>query len=145
MNRPKLALIILPILLIGPALWTVQSQDSTKTEKPGTQQEKSSEIKLAVDLVVLDALVMQQKTSRIVGNLKKEDFSLFEDGTKQQISYFSQDRLPLSVILIVDRAGCLEREGGCCVSGPSRRGVEHVFNPRAMSPNISGSSGFSGG
>src|SRR6185369_13745942 len=108
MKQSKLALILLPILLICPALWAVRSQDPPKPEKPAPQQEKSSEIKLAVDLVVLDALVMQQKTSRIVGNLKKEDFSLFEDGTKQQISYFSQDRLPLSVILIVDRAGCLD-------------------------------------
>ena len=108
MKNSKLALIFLPILLICPALWAVRSQDSPKSEKPNSSQEKSSEIKLGVDLVVLDALVMQQKTSRIVGNLKKEDFNLFEDGTKQQISYFSQDQLPLSVILIVDRAGCLD-------------------------------------
>jgi VWFA-related protein len=107
MKRPKLALVLLPILLICPALWAVRYQDKSKAEKPA-QQEKSPEIKLAVDLVILDALVMQQKTSRIIGNLKKEDFSLSEDGIKQQISYFSQDQLPLSVILIVDRAGCLD-------------------------------------
>jgi Ca-activated chloride channel family protein len=86
----------------------IRFQDPPKTDKPAQQQEKSPEIKLAVDLVVLDALVLQQKTSRIVGNLKQEDFSLSEDGVKQKISYFSQDQLPLSVILIVDRAGCLD-------------------------------------
>jgi len=110
MKSSRFALFLVPILLVGPALWVVrsQSQDSPKSEKPNTTQEKSSEIKLAVDVVILDALVMQQKTSRIVGNLKKEDFNLFEDGIKQQISYFGQDQLPLSVILIVDRAGCLD-------------------------------------
>jgi VWFA-related protein len=65
-------------------------------------------IRLNVDLVVLDAQVLQQKTGRVAGNLKKEDFVLAEDGVRQQISHFSQDTLPLSVILMVDRGGCLD-------------------------------------
>lgn len=65
-------------------------------------------VRLAVDLVVLDAQVFQQKTGRIVGTLKKEDFTLAEDGVKQQITHFSQDTLPLSVILLIDRGGCLD-------------------------------------
>ncbi|MCI0485978.1 MAG: VWA domain-containing protein [Blastocatellia bacterium] len=68
-------------------------------------------IKLGVDLVVLDAQVMQQKTSRVVGDLKKEDFVLLEDGVKQEITHFGQDSLPLSVILLVDRGGCLDPFG----------------------------------
>ena len=65
-------------------------------------------IRLNVDLVVLDAQVLQQKTGRVAGNLKKEDFVLAEDGVRQQITHFSQDTLPLSVILMVDRGGCLD-------------------------------------
>ena len=71
-------------------------------------QEKVDDVRLAVDLVVIDAQVYQQKTARIVGNLKKEDFVLSEDGAKQQITHFSQDTLPLSVILMVDRGSCLD-------------------------------------
>jgi len=95
-----LALICLPV-------WFALSQ----TQKDAKPQDKNSEIKLGVDLVVLDALVLQQKTGRIIGNLKKDDFTLYEDGIKQQISHFSQDKLPLSVILMVDRAGCLDAFG----------------------------------
>ena len=65
-------------------------------------------IHLAVDLVVLDAQVLQQKTGRVVGNLKKDDFVLAEDGVRQQVTHFSQDTLPLSVILLIDRGGCLD-------------------------------------
>src|SRR5438876_1626281 len=65
-------------------------------------------IRLAVDLVVLDAQVIQQKTGRIIGDLKKEDFVLTEDGVKQEITHFGQDTLPLSVILLIDRGGCLD-------------------------------------
>jgi VWFA-related protein len=70
--------------------------------------EAGDNLKLAVDLVVLDALVLQQKTGRVVGDLKKEDFALSEDGVKQQVTHFSQDTLPLSVILLIDRGGCLD-------------------------------------
>ncbi len=65
-------------------------------------------VKVDVDLVTVDALVLQKKTARVVGGLKKEDFVLFEDGTRQQITHFSQDSLPLSVLLLIDRGGCLD-------------------------------------
>ncbi len=92
------------------------SADSVKQEKVsgnegGDPQGEGEKIKLTVDLVVLDAQVMQQKTGRVVGDLKKEDFILQEDGVKQQITHFSQDALPLSVILLVDRGGCLDPFG----------------------------------
>jgi len=101
--------------------------DADAQNSPGAKQEKApdtsfdrpaevrreggDEIKLAVDLVILDAQVMQQKTGRIVGDLKKEDFVLLEDGIKQQITHFSQDTLPLSVIILIDRGGCLDPFG----------------------------------
>jgi VWFA-related protein len=56
-----------------------------------------------VDLVKIDALVLQKNTARIVGGLNKEDFLLSEDGIKQEITHFSQDQLPLSVIFAIDR------------------------------------------
>jgi len=65
-------------------------------------------VRLAVDLVVLDAQVIHQKTGRIAGNLKKEDFLVAEDGVRQQIAQFGQDTFPLSVILLIDRGGCLD-------------------------------------
>jgi len=65
-------------------------------------------VKVDVDLVTVDALVLQKNTARVVGGLKKEDFVLLEDGTKQEITHFSQDSLPLSVLLLIDRGGCLD-------------------------------------
>src|ERR1044071_9471221 len=60
-------------------------------------------IKVDVDLVKIDALVLQKKTARIVGGLNKEDFLLYEDGIKQEITLFSQDELPLSVVVAIYR------------------------------------------
>jgi Ca-activated chloride channel homolog len=74
-------------------------------------QPADDRIRLGVDLVVLDALVLQQRTSRPVGDLRKDDFNLYEEGVKQEISHFGRDTLPLSVILLVDRGGCLDPFG----------------------------------
>jgi len=68
-------------------------------------------VKVDVDLVTIDALVLQKDTARIFGGLKKEDFILYEDGAKQNITHFSQDSLPLSVLLLIDRGGCLDPFG----------------------------------
>ena len=44
------------------------------------------DVRLNVDLVLLDALVVEQKTNKVVASVKKEDFVLTEDGTKQGAS-----------------------------------------------------------
>jgi len=79
-----------------------------KETPPPATGDKTDAVNLAVDLVVLDAQVLQQKTGRIAGNLTKESFKLTEDGVKQTITHFSQDTLPLSVILLIDRGGCMD-------------------------------------
>src|SRR6185436_18274442 len=71
---------------------------------PTPTPESSTEVvKIDVDLVKIDALVLQKKTARIVGGLNKEDFLLYEDGIKQEITHFSQDQLPLSVLVAIYR------------------------------------------
>jgi VWFA-related protein len=83
----------------------------TQTRERIVGQTPGEVVKVDVDLVVLDALIMQKKTSRVVGGLKQENFILSEDGVKQQITNFSQDAYPLSVLLLVDRGGCLDPFG----------------------------------
>jgi Ca-activated chloride channel homolog len=64
-------------------------------------------VTVRTELVNVDVLARQRQTGRILGNLTQNDFSIYEDGVRQTISYFSQDRLPLSIVLLVDRAGCI--------------------------------------
>jgi VWFA-related protein len=75
---------------------------------PGRPEEV---VKVDVDLVTVDVLVLQKSTARVVGGLKKDDFVLLEDGAKQEITHFGQDSLPLSVLLLIDRGGCLDPFG----------------------------------
>ncbi len=82
-----------------------QNQNSSDTSTPATSAEV---VKVDVDLVKVDALVLEKKTARAVGGLKREDFLIYEDGTKQEITHFSKDSLPLSVLVVIDRGGCLD-------------------------------------
>lgn len=85
--------------------------DAAISARPGSDRTGVDVLKVDVDLVTIDALVLQKNTARVVGDLKKEDFVLAEDGTKQEITHFSQDSLPLSVLLLIDRGGCLDPFG----------------------------------
>ena len=58
--------------------------------------------RLDVRLVQVDAQVMNKKTRHVTPSLKREDFLVMEDGVPQKISSFSQDQLPLSVVILFD-------------------------------------------
>jgi Ca-activated chloride channel family protein len=59
-------------------------------------------IRVSTQFVVLDALVENKKTGQPIGSLEAKDFLLTEDGVPQKISYFTHDRLPLSVVFLFD-------------------------------------------
>jgi VWFA-related protein len=69
------------------------------------EKEPSEVIKVNTDLVVFDAQVIDKKSKRVIGDLTKDDFEISEKGVKQQISYFSRDELPLSILLLLDVSG----------------------------------------
>lgn len=59
-------------------------------------------VRVNTDLVVFDAQVIDKKSKRTIGDLTKEDFAITENGVTQEVSYFSRDELPLSIILLLD-------------------------------------------
>ena len=50
----------------------------------------------------VDAQVLSKKTRHAARELKQDDFEIYEDNVRQQVSSFSQDTLPLSVVLLFD-------------------------------------------
>ncbi|MGE0132476.1 MAG: VWA domain-containing protein [Blastocatellales bacterium] len=89
------------IVLLSAVLFSV-----CPAQNPSSQEVILQEpIKLSTDLVVLDVQVLNRKTGDIINGLKAADFELYEDGVKQEITHFSQDRLSLSVILLMDLSG----------------------------------------
>lgn len=112
----KLSLLLVTLLLVVAAflIHPVLPQTRERTVGPSRTEANikvADIIKTDVDLVTIDALVLQKNTARVVGGLKQGDFLISEDGTKQTITHFSQDTLPLSVLLLIDRGGCLDPFG----------------------------------
>lgn len=70
---------------------------------------QESTIKVDVDIVNILCSV-RTKSSGLVANLNKDDFSLFENGQKQEIKYFTRETdLPLTLGLLVDVSLSQER------------------------------------
>ena len=113
MNRcvPAVALLFLFAIFVLPALVVPQTRQRTVGPTRSGSEIKTETIKTDVDLVTVDALVLQKNTARVVGDLAKDDFVISEDGVPQTITHFSQSEMPLSVLLLIDRGGCLDPFG----------------------------------
>jgi VWFA-related protein len=105
---PLLLLLLLPYV---SSRISSQTRERTVNANDRPAAQPAEVVKVDVDLVRVDALVLQKKTARVVGNLKQTDFVILEDGTKQEVTHFSQDSLPLSVLLLIDRGGCIDPFG----------------------------------
>jgi VWFA-related protein len=58
--------------------------------------------RVTTSVAVVDAQVLDKKTGHAIHELKRDDFLVYEDDVRQQITTFSQDELPLSVVLLFD-------------------------------------------
>jgi Ca-activated chloride channel homolog len=91
-----------------------KAEDRKKISKPELEskspsappQRKGFTIGVNVDLVVIHATVVD-KNGYFVSGLKKESFSVFEDGVGQQITYFGQEDVPVSLGIVMDTSGSM--------------------------------------
>jgi VWFA-related protein len=59
-----------------------------------------------VELINVTASVTDDD-GRFVSNLTKADFTLYEDGTPQEITHFSNERVPVSLGILLDSSGSM--------------------------------------
>lgn len=57
--------------------------------------------------VLLNATIFDNGGKAVAG-LKREQFSIFENGVQQQISYFSAAETPFAAVLLIDTSGSME-------------------------------------
>ena len=55
-------------------------------------------------LITVPAIVMD-RNGRYIGNLRKEDFTIYENGVEQNLSYFMSIEKPFTVALMLDTSG----------------------------------------
>jgi Ca-activated chloride channel homolog len=65
--------------------------------------------KVAVNVLFEEVRVVDEH-GHPIGNLKAEDFRVFEDGAEQKITYFSHQEMPLAIALVVDNSSSISAE-----------------------------------
>ncbi len=96
---------LLTIAALFSALWTFVATPTGQE----TQDPQVFRFRTGVELINVTATVTDAN-GRFVSGLRKEDFRLFEDGQEQQITHFSNERVPVSLGLVVDTSGSMEGE-----------------------------------
>jgi len=76
---------------------------------PGARSQDQFSFHGGVELVNVTATVTDDD-GRFVSGLRKEDFTVFEDGEPQEVTYFSSDRVPVSLGLLLDASGSMTRD-----------------------------------
>ncbi len=74
-----------------------------------SQDQEGFRFKSGVDLVNVTATVTDED-GRFVSGLRREDFSVYEDGKLQDVSHFSNDRVPVSLGIVLDTSGSMTQE-----------------------------------
>lgn len=100
--RPLIGVFLLLALAISPAF----SMQDTQKPEPNSQDETPT-FRTGVDIV--NVFFTVKKGNTLVPNLKKEDFTISEDGQPQKIKYFAAEtNLPLTLGLLLDTSGSMQ-------------------------------------
>jgi Ca-activated chloride channel family protein len=107
----------LALVIVGSSQALAQSSQSNK-ERPRrvlpAENTPQDVIRIDTDLVPIDVVVTDAK-GRLVRNLKKEDFKLFEDGIEQPISSLNVETIegaprPVAIVFALDLSGSMTPE-----------------------------------
>ena len=59
-------------------------------------------IKLSTQVVNVDVTVIEKKTGRLISNLTKKNFTIYEDGVKQEVTNFLSGEGPMTAVLLIE-------------------------------------------
>jgi Ca-activated chloride channel family protein len=96
------AVALATFLLIALA-GNIQSQDSPPAQ---AQEPEPYKISVNVDLVVLHAAV-RNRNGGFASDLRQQDFTVYEDGVRQNIRLFRHEDIPVTVGLVIDHSGSM--------------------------------------
>ncbi len=99
------------VFFVAPALWLGMSAQTPQEASPATQEaappdnprlsEARAKITVNTNLVVLPVTV-KDSNGRLVPDLGKDEFRVFEDSVEQRIDVFTNEGFPLSMVILID-------------------------------------------
>ena len=116
--RTGAVLVFAIALIVGLPIRGLAQDDPAKQERPRRALPATTApqdvIKIDSDLVPVDVIATDAK-GRLVRNLKKEDFKLFEDGIERPIASFNVEKVegaprPAAIVFALDLSGSMSPE-----------------------------------
>ncbi len=119
-----------------PTPKTPEQLKAEEEERKRQEEEKNAVpgegvITVDTDIVNVDAVVLNKKTGQIITGLKKENFGVFEDGVRQNISSFATPEQPITVTLVLEYSKWSEVFGSAA-GGYFDPGVYETVRPVAQ-------------
>src|SRR5258708_11671979 len=107
-----------------------QKQEPLPPDVMGKPQD-AEKVSITTNLVNVDAVVYNKKTGQPALNLKKDNFAIFVDGIKKDITNFATPEAPITLTLVVEYSKLAEVLGYYGSNG-MERGQNDVIRPTAM-------------
>jgi VWFA-related protein len=92
------------------------------------QEQGGVSFKSGVDLISVTATVTDGE-GRFVSGLRKEDFTVYEDGQPQEITHFNNERVPVSLGIALDTSGSMTSDKMSAARAAIDRFVYDLLNP----------------
>jgi len=102
--QPPVEIASIPPTPETPPPVTTPSQPAPASSEAQPIDPGAYKLSVNVRMVLVDAVV-RDRGGRMMDNLMREDFRVYEDSIEQQVRSFSRDELPLAVALVIDRSG----------------------------------------
>lgn len=75
----------------------------------GTADQRTPPLTFGAGIEVINLTVtVTDGQGRLIGGLDRDAFAVYEDGIRQDLSLFNRDRLPLSVVVLIDTSASME-------------------------------------
>lgn len=107
-----------------------EQQEELPPDVIGKPQEAET-ISVTTNLVNVDVVVYHKKSGQIITGLKKENFTVFEDGAQKEITNFSTPEAPITVAMVIEYSK-LSAAIGAAGNGGFEPGQYEVLRPMAM-------------
>jgi VWFA-related protein len=80
-------------------------QEPQEPVPPMPKSKKDDQVvKLSAQVVNVEVTVVEKKTGRLVTNLTKKNFTIYEDGVKQEVTNFLSGEGPMTAVLLLENA-----------------------------------------
>src|SRR5215813_6379824 len=77
-------------------------QEGGQQQQPPPPGKNEPAIKISTQVVNVEATVIDKKTHRLVPGLTKKNFTIYEDGVKQDVTNFNTGDGPVTAVLLLD-------------------------------------------